>query len=72
MTGGSGRDKGAALAKVPTVRGWAVPGVGGRRTVTRGGRALGGGTAGRAGLYTLVIAADPVRAFEAWGICDER
>ena len=72
MTDGSGPDKGGALAKVPTVLGMGRARPGRRRTVIRGGRALGGGTAGRAALYTLVMAADPVLAFEAWRICDER
>jgi hypothetical protein len=72
MTGGSGPDKSGALAKVPTVLGMGSAGPG-RPTYRHTWRtALGESTTGRAGLYTLVMAADPVLAFEAWRICDER
>lgn len=73
MTDGSGPDKGGALAKVPTVLGMGRA-ARGRPMYGHTWRTCAGRRHGRSatGLYTLVMAADPVLAFEAWRICDER
>jgi hypothetical protein len=72
MTGGSGRDKGA-LAEVLTVLGMGRA-AHGRPMYGHTWRTCAWRRRGRSatGLYTLVIAADPVLVFEARGICDER